>query len=100
MNGVDWIVDTPLTVMTTRAARAVLIKQNLFLQEFFSCRLESETCVANQTLKDEKCLVPCDGLYADIADDSDNQNMRKGKKSFIVTLYLNTYIDTYIDNLY
>ena len=33
-------------------------------------------------------MVPCDGLYADIADDSDKQNMKKGKKSFIVTLYL------------
>ena len=74
--------------MTTRAPRAVLIKPNLFSQEFFSCRLESETCVANQTLKDEKCLVPCDGLYADIADDSDNQNMKKGKKAFTVALYL------------
>ena len=33
------------------------------------CGPESEGCVANQTLKDESCLVPCSGLYADIADD-------------------------------
>ena len=29
-----------------------------------------ESCVENQTLRDKSCLVPCTGLYADIADDS------------------------------
>ena len=48
------------------------------LQDFIVCGPEKETCVANKTLKDEKCFVPCDGLYADIADDSDNRNMKKG----------------------
>merc|ERR1712130_203111 len=29
-----------------------------------------EDCVANQTLKDKSCLVPCNGLYADTVDES------------------------------
>ena len=37
------------------------------------CGPGQEDCVSNQTLKDESCLVPCSGLYADIADDSRNQ---------------------------
>ena len=37
------------------------------------CGPGKEDCVSNQTLKDESCLVPCSGLYADIADDSRNQ---------------------------
>ena len=53
-------------------------------QDFAFCGLEKETCVAKQTLKDTKCLVPCDGLYADIADNYDTtiQNMKKGAQSF------------------
>ena len=46
------------------------------------CGLAKEDCVSNQTLKDESCLVPCSGLYADIADDSryqqSQQDMLKG----------------------
>ena len=34
------------------------------------CSPRKEICVANQTLKDKSCLVPCTGLYADIEDDS------------------------------
>ena len=34
-----------------------------------------EDCVANQTLKDKSCLVPCNGLYADTVDDSLKQDM-------------------------
>ena len=30
-------------------------------------------------MKDKTCLVPCDGLYADIADNSLKQNVMKGK---------------------
>ena len=46
------------------------------------CGLAKEDCVSNQTLKDESCLVPCSGLYADVADDSrfqeNQQDMLKG----------------------
>ena len=35
-------------------------------QEIPCCGPEKETCVANLTLKDKECLIPCDGLYADI----------------------------------
>ena len=60
-------------------------------QERLFCGPEKEDCVANQTLKDISCLVPCSGLYADIADDSSKrttmaleQNVMKGvfKKFF------------------
>ena len=37
------------------------------------CGPGKEDCVSKKTLKDESCLVPCSGLYADIADDSLNQ---------------------------
>ena len=36
------------------------------LQEIPYCGPEKETCIANVTLKDKECLIPCDGLYADI----------------------------------
>ena len=50
-------------------------------QDFASCGPEKETCVANQTLKDKNCLVPCDGLYADIEDGSLDENVMKGWSS-------------------
>ena len=58
------------------------------------CSPRTEDCVANQTLNDENCLVPCGGLYADIADDIDSlkqntdileQNVIKGKIAYIYT---------------
>ena len=70
----------------------------LIFQKVISCGPEKESCVANQTLKDKSCLVPCSGLYADIADDSlkqttqaFEQNMIKGK--IIIDIALRT---TYI----
>ena len=48
-------------------------------KEFAYCGPEKETCVANQTLNDVNCLVSCDGLYADIEDDSLKQNVVKGR---------------------
>ena len=42
------------------------------------CGPEQESCVLNQTLKDNSCLVSCDGFYADIADDSLQQKMIEG----------------------
>ena len=46
------------------------------------CGPDQETCVANQTLTYEECLVSCEGLYADITDDSlkqyVEQNTMKG----------------------
>ena len=41
-----------------------------FFQAFAFCGPKEESCVGNQTLKDKSCLIPCSGLYADIADDS------------------------------
>ena len=40
---------------------------------FTVCGKEKEDCVANQTLKDKSCLIPCTGLYADIVDDTQTQ---------------------------
>ena len=51
------------------------------MQELTICSPEKATCVGKVNLKDETCLVPCDGLYADIVDvdDSLKQKMTKGK---------------------
>ena len=38
------------------------------------CGPLEEDCVANQTLKDKSCLIPCTGLYADITDYSVKQS--------------------------
>ena len=44
------------------------------LQVFTFCGPEKEGCIANQTLKDKNCLIPCTGLYADITEDSLKQS--------------------------
>ena len=49
-------------------------------QDSLSCGLEMEVCVANQTMTDKNCLISCDGLYADITDDSLKQNVMRGDK--------------------
>ena len=67
--------------MTIKAPGRAKNKFNPVCQEFASCGPEKETCVANQTLKDITCLVPCDGLYADIEDGSLKQNVMKGSQS-------------------
>ena len=58
------------------------------------CGPGEEDCVLNQTLKDESCLVPCSGLYADIADVRQNiatleQNVLKGTALFTFIPSLN-----------
>ena len=52
------------------------------------CGPEKDTCIANLTMKDKMCLIPCDGLYADIADNSLKQNMMKGQKTSYVFVEL------------
>ena len=49
------------------------------MQVFTPCGPAKESCVANQNLKDESCLIPCSGLYADVVDDSLKENMIKGQ---------------------
>ena len=59
-------------------------EENIYIficKEFASCGLEKKNCVTNQTLKDENCLVSCEGLYADISDGSLKKNMVKGKRT-------------------
>ena len=46
-----------------------------YFQEFLFCGPREENCVANRTIEDASCLVPCTGLYADIADDSLRETM-------------------------
>ena len=48
-----------------------------------------EVCVANQTLTDKNCLISCDGLYADITDDSLKQNVMRGENYNFVENYIN-----------
>ena len=42
-------------------------------------------------MKDKTCLVPCDGLYADIADNSLRQDMMKGQKASYVFVELSSF---------
>ena len=46
------------------------------MQEFTYCGFEKESCVEKANLRDKSCLVPCVGLYADIADDSLKQTLQ------------------------
>ena len=48
---------------------------------FFICGPEKESCVANQTLKDKSCLVPCSGLYADVVDKSLDVKLQANMKT-------------------
>ena len=41
------------------------------------CSPEKESCVADQALSDESCLVPCTGLYADITEEHFLQQLRR-----------------------
>ena len=60
----------------------LLILRFPFIQQDFTfCDLAKETCVASQTLKGDKCLVPCEGVYASIVDNSLKQNVMEGRQS-------------------
>ena len=59
-------------------------------QEFTFCGPVKENCVANQTLRDESCLVPCAGLYADVADDSARQTTKALEQNVIRGLQMLT----------
>ena len=48
------------------------------MQGFTYCGPWEEKCVANQTLRDKNCLIPCTGLFADIMDDSFEKYVIKG----------------------
>ena len=48
------------------------------MQGFTYCGPREEKCVANQTLRDKNCLIPCTGLFADIMDDSFEKYVIKG----------------------
>ena len=69
----------PLHINQVQTISLLSSKTAFIWQEFVTCGPESNTCVANQTLKDKGCLLPCEGLYADITVDTDtfNQNMMK-----------------------
>ena len=70
---------TPWALQTDQVGRECDKAKYFFTcQDFPSCGPEKENCVTNQTMKDENCLVSCDGLYADISDGSLKKNMVKG----------------------
>ena len=56
----------------------LLGSSHILAQDIPFCGPEKEGCVKSQPLKDSSCLVPCHGLYADIADDSGVQGVIKG----------------------
>ena len=71
------------------------------MQDFALCGPWEEICIANQTLKDENCLVPCTGLYADISDDSLKQSTQALERYVtegieILFTTLSIYIKLYI----
>ena len=78
---------TPWALQTGEVGKEYLENKIFSIsQESRACGPETEHCVKNQTLKDKNCLVSCDGLYADISDDSLiresdqlKQNIAKGK---------------------
>ena len=53
------------------------------------CGPEKEACVANQTLKDKSCLVPCTGLYADIQQDMAELEQKMTKGTSVAIFHLN-----------
>ena len=50
-------------------------------QEFSFCSPEKENCVKRQPLRDNNCLVPCTGLYADVADDYEKDTVALGRNT-------------------
>ena len=48
------------------------------------CGPEKEVCVASHALDDMNCVVPCEGLYADITDDSLKQDLMKGDNLLVM----------------
>ena len=60
-----------------------LNKVSSHLQVLAFCGPDKERCVANQTLTDENCLIPCSGLYADVADDSLKQTVQAFDQTMI-----------------
>ena len=58
------------------------------LQEFNFCGPEKESCVANQTLKDKSCLVPCTGLYADIEDNFLKHTMQENMMTGTILMFI------------
>ena len=52
--------------------------------DYGACGPEKERCVAEQPLRDESCLVPCSGLYAEISEESFMQQLRKERNASTV----------------
>ena len=42
-----------------------------------TCNRDKDKCIAKLSSKDEKCLVPCTGIYADITEELFLQKLRK-----------------------
>ena len=53
-------------------------QQSTIDQDVAICGPEKGACLTNQTLKENNCLVSCNGLYADILDGSLKQDVVKG----------------------
>ena len=94
---------TPWALQTNKVGKKCL-ENKIFSsrQESIACGPEKEHCVKNQTLKDKNCLVSCEGLYADISDDSLKQNIAIGKckpkKSSAGLKILNTLFTLFVVN--
>ena len=84
----------PALVFTNRSGQNITeinAMSTCFLQEIPNCGQEKEECIKNATLKDKGCLIPCDGLYADIENFSLKQISLAGHGSNILfSSYLNS----------
>ena len=89
--------------LTTSLISKVLQFQLYFsLQASTFCVPQHESCVSNQTLKNDYGLVTCDGLYADITDDSlQQENMALQEKTTVLQYKLNKgvfFVFTFFQN--
>ena len=53
------------------------------VQELAYCGPDKENCIANQTMRDKSCLVPCDGIYAYITAHEKDEDVKSVTSSYL-----------------
>ena len=53
------------------------------MQELAYCDSDKENCIANQTMRDKSCLVPCDGIYAYITAHEKDEDVKSVTSSYL-----------------
>ena len=72
------------------------------MQELAYCGPDEENCIANQTMRDKSCLVPCDGIYAYITAHEKDEDVKsvtsrymKYKMEYVKHLAFNSSADNF-----